>query len=184
MKAEKWIQRKIKIPAAYDSRERQAIASDILDYLRDRTAQGRGEGGQSWPGSAGKYSKSYKNSLQYQIARKSGTVNLELTGDMLAVMRLIDDDKGAVVIGFEPNDPEAGRAEGNIRGSYGKPTGNRSKARDFLSLSKEELQKILRNYPLDDDEMRQENVELREATDQASEDFADMVETDDLEGEE
>lgn len=184
MKAEKWIQRLIKIPSAYSPRERQAIASDIIDYLRDRTEQGRGEGGKSWTGSAGRYSKSYKESLRYQIAGKSDTVNLKLTGDMLDMLRLIDDDKGALVIGYEPGDAEAGRAEGNIRGSYGKPRGDRSKARDFLAISKEELKKILANYPLDDKETREENVELRELANQAAEDFSDSVETDNLEDEE
>jgi hypothetical protein len=183
LKAEKWIQRLIKIPSAYNSRERQAIASDIVDYLRDRTEQGRGEGGKSWAGSAGRYSKSYKESLRYQIAGKSDTVNLTLSGDMLDMLRLVDDDKGALVIGFEPGDAEAGKAEGNIRGSYGQPKGNRSKARDFLAISRDELKKILSNYPLDDKEAREENVELRELADQAAEDFSDSVETDDLEEE-
>lgn len=175
MKASKWIQRVVKIPAAYSARERRAIASDILDYIRERTADGKGKDGKSWSGAAGKYSKSYKQSLQYQIAGKGNKVDLKLTGDMLETMRLIEDDKGAIKIGFDEGDAEAGKAEGNIRGSYGQPTGNKSKARDFLALSREEIKKILQNYPLDDKEALKENVSLREAADAAAEDIAKNV---------
>jgi hypothetical protein len=55
------------------------------------------------------------------------------------------------MIGFENGTDENARADGNIRGTYGKPTPDSSKARDFLGISKEDLRRyILSKFPLDD----------------------------------
>jgi phage gpG-like protein len=181
MKPAKWIQRMVKIPKAYNEAERKAIAQDLIDYIAQRTQDGKGKGGQEWSGSASKYSKSYRDSLAFQVAGKGDTVDLTLTGDMLSSLELIADDDGALVVGIPEGSSEAGKAEGNIRGSYGQSTGNRSKARDFLALTKEEIKAILENYPLDDDNLREQSVAIREAANQLSGEVAEGIDTDTLE---
>jgi len=147
MAEKKYVQTSIVIPKSYGPTERRAIAIEILDYIRDRTNSGLDKREQSFP----KYSKEYKNSFEFKVAGKSGKVDLKLSGDMLAVMDLIKTSPGKIVIGFDPGSSEAERAEGNIRGSYGKSRGDKSKARDFLGIDSSVLKaKILSKFPLSD----------------------------------
>lgn len=156
MADKKYIQRVIPIPRQYRPDEREAIAFEILKYIRERTAEGRDKDGKKFP----KYSPSYVKSLDFKIAGKSkGDVNLRLSGDMMAALDLIKSDPGKLVIGYRPGDPEAGRAEGNIRGTYGKDSGSSSKKRDFLGISSDVLKKeILSKFPLDDKEALKEQT--------------------------
>lgn len=96
----------------------------------ERTDQGKDVDGKPFP----KYSDAYKNSLDFKIAGKSSKVDLQLSGDMLAALEIIKTDEDYVEIGIKDSDVQ-GRAEGNIRGSYGKSRGNSSLARDFLGTS-------------------------------------------------
>jgi hypothetical protein len=149
-----WVKEEFEIPKGYGPAERDAIALEILDYILERTADGRGKGGKAFPG----YSESYKNSLDYKIAGKDGKVNLRLSGEMLDSLDIIESKVGKIVIGLPKEDEELNaKAEGNILGSYGgKP--NKSRARNFIGLSKEELDGILDKFPLNN------TVELMERT--------------------
>lgn len=168
MADKKYIQRVIPIPRQYRPDEREAIAFEILKYIRERTAEGKDKNGNKFPG----YSKTYIKSLEFKIAGKSkGDVNLRLSGDMMAAMDLIKSEPGKVVIGYRPGDPEAGRAEGNIRGTYGQSSGSTKKKRDFLGISPDVLkQEILSKFPLDDKEALKEQtkqtLEIIQATEE------------------
>lgn len=147
---------RIRIPAEYSKNERVAIAEEVLAHIRKRTAKGKDKDGNQFP----RYSKEYTASLDFKNAGKSpGQVNLRLSGDMLAAMEELNNRKGSVTIGFEGGTGENARAEGNIRGTYGKQRGNSAQARDFLGLTEEALQQILDKFPLDDDEERKERTE-------------------------
>jgi len=147
-----------KIPEGYNEDERTAIAQEIIDYIAKRTSEGIDAKGKEFP----KYSKSYQNSLDYKNAgKKPGmTPDLVLSGDMLAAMRLLDNQSTArkLAIGYLASDPEAGRVEGNVRGTYGASKGSKAKARNFLGISEDELGKILSKYPLDNDTKREKNT--------------------------
>lgn len=147
--------RKVNISKKYTNEEREAIAFEIISFIQKRSKQGKGKDGVKFP----KYSKEYKESLDFKIAGKTSKVNLTLSGDMLDSIDLLGDKSGQLTIGISKDDPDHDKAEGNIRGSYGKPTGNRAKARDFLALSKREVDDILKKFPLKDDEKREEEVE-------------------------
>lgn len=169
MADKKYIQRVIPIPRQYRPDEREAIAFEILKYIRERTDKGKDKNGESFPS----YSPSYKNSLEFKIAGKSKTapVNLRLSGDMMAAMDLIKNEPGKLVIGYRPGDPEAGRAEGNIRGTYGQSSGSSKKKRDFLGISPKVLrEEILSKFPLDDKEALKEQtkqtLEIIQATEE------------------
>jgi hypothetical protein len=151
----------IKLSRKYTEEERYAIAADVIEYIRQRSSEGKGPDGKKW---SGKYSKGYSRSLDFKNAGKSrGLINQQLSGDMLTELSLLESDKGKIVIGYAEGSSQHGKAEGNIIGSYGKPTGNRSLARPFIKVTPNELaKKILKNYPLDDEEKRREMVESRE----------------------
>lgn len=159
-------EREIEISSLYTPAERKAIAIDIINYLQKRTKKGLGPDGKPWEGPAGEYSDSYRQSLDFKQKRNKGKVTLELSGDMLTSIALIESNRGKLKYGVPSGDAEEGRAEGNILGTYGQAEPIEGKARDFLSLSSEEIKRILKNYPLDDREKSRiralKNVSLNE----------------------
>lgn len=146
--ANKWTKTTLSLPKAYSPIERVAIAQDVIDYIVERTKAGKGPGNSKWSGEAGKYSAAYMKSVEFRASGKSKDVNLKLSGDMLDAIGIINDKAGAITVGITDED-QVGKAEGNIRGTYGKQSSIRGKARPFLSLTNDELKKILRNYPID-----------------------------------
>lgn len=102
----------------------------MIERIVERTDQGRDKEGKAFA----KYSKDYINSLDFKVAGKGKTPNLQLSGDMLASIKLLDSTRNWIEIGFEKGTEENGKADGNIRGTYGQssPVGP---ARDFLGIT-------------------------------------------------
>lgn len=150
-----WTKRTVNVSQRYTEEDLAAIGVEIIRYIRERTLDGKGPGNKSWSGRAGSYSKAYKESLNFRIGRKSGTVNLKLSGDMLEEMGVLEIQKGKIRYGIDSGSPEAGKAEGNIRGTYGQSSPISGKARDFLKLEDKEIESILAQFPLKDIEERQ-----------------------------
>lgn len=151
-----WQKFNLKLNKKYSKQERKAIATDVIDFIVNRSRKdGKDKNNRPFK----KYSKGYLNSLDFKIGGKSGKVDLTLSGDMLDSVELISDKSGNLLIGFENHTEENGKAEGNIKGTYGqkRPTG---KSRDFLGISTRDMAKVLRNYPIGDEEARKERAEL------------------------
>jgi phage gpG-like protein len=130
----------ITLPKSVSKKDRLTIADLIIERIVERTTEGLDKKGNPFPG----YSKSYINSLDFQNAGKSaGDINLQLSGDMLAALTVLKDGSDKIRIGFERGSNENARADGNIRGTYGKERGSRKKARDFLGIDPEELKSII-----------------------------------------
>jgi len=128
----------LEIPKGLTKKQRAEIADLVIEYMVDRTLSGKDAEGKRFP----KYSKSYTESLDFKNAGKSKKVNLQLSGDMLAAIDLLKDQDGKIVVGIDPKSDEAGRAEGNILGSYGGDP-DPKKARNFLGIDKKRLNKII-----------------------------------------
>lgn len=125
----------------YTPAQREAIAIEVMDKIIARTQQGKDKNGNKFA----PYSKGYKDSVNFKIGGKSSSVDLTLSGDMLDSMEIVKNGP-KVEIGYSAGNPERGKAEGNILGTYGqsKPT---APARDFLGIQESELDRILRKYP-------------------------------------
>jgi hypothetical protein len=122
-----------------DPEQRLKLADLVIEHIVDRTQRGLDKDGNPFP----KYSKSYINSLDFKNAGKSpGKVDLQLSGDMLASIKLLSQRNGNLMIGFENGTTENSKAEGNIEGSYGRSP-NPSKARDFLGIDKQKLNQLI-----------------------------------------
>lgn len=154
----KWQRIRIKIPEDYSATERQAIGEEIVKTIRERSKDGiglksvRSTGVGSEKPFAG-YSSSYVRSLDFKNAGKSrGDVNLTLSGDMLAAIKVLSHSKGSVLVGFENGTEENDRAEGNQLGTYGQSTPIKGKARKFLGITSEEKKEILDQFPVRDRE--------------------------------
>ena len=158
----------------YTEAEREAIAIEVIDQIVKRTKSGKDKNGDAFA----KYSKSYKDSQNFKIAGKGSSVDLTLSGDMLDSIQVLANRSAKVVIGFENGTTENGKADGNIRGTYGQssPVGP---ARDFLGISESELKRILSKYPKGtrESEIRaQKRLEIEKKAKEKTED----VETEEL----
>jgi len=116
------------------------------------------------------YSEGYKKSIEFKIAGKTSKVNLTLSSDMMDLLGdFIRERPGQIEIGYDVGDEFTNaKVEGNITGSYGQKTGSRSKARDYMGIARSDLKKILKKFPLDDEEKRRENIVKAEAVIEAS----------------
>ena len=120
----------------YTQAERRQIGFAIIEFIQDRTAKGKGIGGKAFRNSSGRtsYTKSYTETRDFEIAGKSkGRINLELTGDMLDSIEVVEDNiTGRVIVGYK-NDSE------NDKSVF-----MREKGYDFLGLSSGELDGIIK----------------------------------------
>lgn len=167
----------VEIDEAYTAEQREAIAAEIISYVRTRTLSGKDMNNKSFKG----YSKGYIRSTDFKAANKSkGQVNLRLSGDMLAYMELVKNQTGKLVIGYGDENPQAGKAEGNHIGSYGK-TANSKNARPFLGIDPKTLSGILAKYPIDDRAKLQARTEGVLKAQEEVEEFTEKVQVEGLE---
>ena len=169
---------KIEVDHRYGPAAREAIALEVMDFVVQRTQGGEGvnktSDGRVYRKEFPKYSKEYKKSMDFRIAGKSSNVNLTLSGDMLANIRLLRHRAGEITIGYGRGDDDAPKVEGNVTGSYGKPSPNKKKARDFLGIHKEDLGKILSDFPIKDREELAASIERVKALFKTSKDALDV----------
>jgi hypothetical protein len=132
---------KVELPSDLEPDQVEEVADLIVERIVERTIQGKDKDGNRFP----KYSDAYKNSFDFKVAGKSGNVDLQLSGDMLAALQILKvQQNNKVEIGFERGSDENARADGNIRGTYGQSSPIPGKKRDFLGISDKELRKIIR----------------------------------------
>jgi len=125
-----------------DNRTRLAIANEVKDFIIERTQDKHlDKNNRPFP----KYSKEYERSLNFRLGGKSSAVDLTLSGDMLAAIEVLENKKGKITIGYKKG-TENDKAEGNIIGSYGKPSGDPKKARDFLGITDKDFKNIVDKY--------------------------------------
>lgn len=132
---------KLEIPDNLKPNQREELADLVIEHIYERTtAENKDKNGRKFPN----YSKSYIKSLDFANAGKSQSkVDLQLSGDMLAAMQLLNHRKGELTIGFERGSQENAKAEGNILGSYGGEP-KASRARDFLGIEPKKLRELVK----------------------------------------
>lgn len=114
---------------------RQQVGQAIIDKIRDRAADNLDVKGNKLK----KYSKTYIESDEFKAYGKSaGDVNMQLTGDMLGLMDIIDEKKNKIVIGWDDSN-EASKAYNHI-------TGDTVPKRNFFGLPKEDIEQIAEQF--------------------------------------
>ena len=168
----------VEIDDRYGPDARAAIALEIMDFVVKRTQEGEGvlktSDGRVYRKDFPAYSKSYKDSVNFRAAGKASNVNLTLTGDMLANIRLLRHRAGSITIGYGRSDEDTPKVEGNVTGSYGTESPNRKRARDFLGIHAKDLESILVGFPLKDREALRSSIEKVKALFKASEEALDV----------
>jgi hypothetical protein len=123
--------------AAKNETLRETFFQLAYDKLLERLSVGRGVDGKILP----KYSKAYKNSLAYAAFGKDGTVNMQLTGDMINSVSILKKDSNNITVGFSKT--ESAKAYGHITGFEGHPTlDGKVKPREFFGWTDKELNDI------------------------------------------
>ncbi len=134
------------ISKKYDEDERRAIALEVIDFIFQRTKDGKDKNNESFP----KYSDEYKK------LKGQSNVDLELTGEMLTEIEILRNQPGKIRIGYSGD--IVGKVEGNVLGTYGQEKPIKGKQRDFLEISENDLKKITKNYPVNNEEKRRERI--------------------------
>lgn len=117
---------------------RSKIGNDVIKAILDRTSKGFGvtESGNQYK--FPKYSKKYKE------IKGQSEVDLELTGEMLSDITIVDDGNEFIEVGILG--PTVPRAHGHMTGQEGKGP---LPQRRFLDLTKRELDSIINKYKSD-----------------------------------
>ena len=133
----KWQRVRIEIPERFTPQQRDLIAQDIVDFIRERTnEQGRDKNGRKFS----RYTTRY--------AKEKGQTFVDLTASdqMLDDLDVLSTKKGSILLGYENGTESNAKADGNIRGTYGQPQPIPGKQRDFLGISQRALREIIRRH--------------------------------------
>ena len=122
---------KIVIPKTIKPRDRELLGEAVVEFIRSRTLEGKDKNNRKFA----KYSKAYAE--RKGVSRDS--VDLMFSGDMLDGIKLLNHKSGEITVGFDKDDELNGRAEGNIKGTYGQSVPV-TKPRDFLGITKGDLE--------------------------------------------
>ncbi len=149
------VQTKIDIPRDLNPEQRELLARKVVQKIKDRTREGISASGRPFKS----YSKAYTDSFDFKIAGKSSTVDLSLTGDMVADLDVISLTDSHIVVGYEMDYEDIGKVHGNVTGEYGNTIPVTSR-RDFIGLPKKWVEILA-------EETRQEIPSLQSETDTA-----------------
>ena len=143
----KWNRIRIEIPKGINPENRELLASEIIEHIRDLASQGRG-----YTQATGRVRKFPKYSKDYAEWKGQTNVDLALSNEMLEDIKLLSHRSGSLLIGFEKGTESNAKADGNQTGSYGRPSGDASKARPFLGITKADMSRIIERVALEREE--------------------------------
>lgn len=148
--ANKWTRVKIKLPKTIKPKERVAIADVVLSHIVTRTLNGDDKNNKKFKN----YTKDYADFKGVDVA----DVDLTLDGEMLEELELVSHKAGEITIGYsDPSDELAGKVEGNRSGFYG--NSKKKKARDYLGITKEDLDLLIDSYSGDSEPVSDEELD-------------------------
>lgn len=125
-------------PVAKNDAIREVFFQTAFDQMLERLDKGIDVDGKS----LGKYSKAYKNSLEFQSFRKSDTVNMQLTSEMVNSLAVQNDSPTKFKIGFT-GDFNNTKAFAHMTGYAGHPVlAGKVKPRNFFGWSDKTLKQI------------------------------------------
>lgn len=127
---------------------REAFFQLAVEKMVDRINTGRDVNGVLFK----KYSKEYKDSLAFNAFDKSTTVNMQLSGDMLAAVNIINQDASKIKVGI--NNDEAPKA-------YNHQVGDTLPQREWFGWKDSELKSIAKEFrPATDGEPSLNDVQI------------------------
>lgn len=136
--AEEQIKKRIDLPNEWSEDDLRQAFVLINNIIVERTRNNISSTGKRFPN----YSKSYSQSLEFELAGKSRTdPNLTLTGNMLESIQLLEVGTGYIIIGYEAGTEENDKAVWAERENG--EENKRGPARKFLGLQDFELEQVI-----------------------------------------
>ena len=139
-----WMRTKVKIETSLKPKERIALSEAIINYIQNRTMDGLDKNLEKFE----KYKASYAAFKGVGV----NDVDLVMSGSMLGDLKLLSHSNGELNIGYEKGSESNGKAEGNIKGTYGQPSPVQ-KPRDFLGISNEEVDALINELGIEEEEL-------------------------------
>ena len=128
----------ITIPSYLNEAQRDKLGREIVRFIISRTSKGLDKYNRPFR----RYTDSYKNTLDFKLAGKSGKVNLELTGEMLNTLEVISHAPGVIRIGYTGG-------SSNDKASF-----NRQNGREFIGITPKDLDLLITTtVPQDDNRL-------------------------------
>lgn len=161
---------KINVPSSLNATQRRELAIDIILYIQERSIEGRDKNEDKMP----KYNKDYAE------LKGVGVDDVDLTdsGDLLSSITLLESTTGSITIGFPKDDVDLnGKAEGNIKGTYGQSSPIPGKKRDFLGIDAIILESFIDK--VDDERPEITNEDIEATARQSARDIFGDIEFDD-----
>ncbi len=110
---------------------RLSIAQAVIDYIVERTQDGKALNG----GSFKPYSKDYKESTAFNLLKDSSEVNMTLTGSMLGSIDVLSDGPNTIRIGFRDTKEKLKAFNHN--------TGDTLPKRPFFGVTQKEVKELI-----------------------------------------
>lgn len=127
---------RIEVSKKLNPQQRVETIQRVIEFIRERTASGKDKNNRTFPQYTKKYAK------KKGVSRKD--VDLILTSEMLEELRGLTHRSGSITVGYEAGSDVNGKAEGNIKGTYGQKKPIPGKKRDYLGITKKDLKEIER----------------------------------------
>ena len=136
---------KVSISPSLKPKDRVAVSEAVIEYIKNRTLDGLDKNLDKFVA----YSKKYAA----HKGVKSTEVDLVFSGEMLSDLKLLSHKNGELTIGFDKDSLSNGKAEGNIKGTYGQPKPV-TKPRDFLGISSDEINSLMNNIAITEPDVK------------------------------
>lgn len=129
---------KLSIPESFNETDRVQLGELVIDHILERTSQGLDKNNKGFTA----YAKSYSGSKDFRLAGKSkSTVNLQLTGDMLQSMTLLDHGTGYITVGYESG------TDANDKADWAAASDN-GPSREFVGIKESNLNLLVEQVNL------------------------------------
>lgn len=135
----------VNIPVELNASERLELAELIIDHVYERTDSGLDVNNKSFT----PYAKSYSKSKDFRLAGKSNVVNLQLTGEMMRSLEVINHTSGEITIGYETGTEE------NDKAAWAAASDN-GPSREFLGISDKTLNLLIKSIELNRTDEKEE----------------------------
>lgn len=133
------------------------LGQKIIDKVLERTSNGKDVSEKPFA----QYSDQYKDSRRFKLLKDTSKVNMQLTGEMLGDMDIIDTDPSKFKFGF--------RDEAETKKAFNHNTGDTVPKRQFFGIRSKDLKEIVQ-------ELRPEIKAIKERKKQASRTALEIVE--------
>lgn len=113
---------------------REEIGLALVETIKERLDKGEFLN----PSATKTYSEQYKDSTEYIVADKDNRANLQLSGEMLSNLQVIESESGNIKIGYTVGV--------NQKKAFNHHTGDTVPKREFMGFKDSELKKITREF--------------------------------------